>query len=166
MALEDFTQSSVQKVILEQLRYGARERVGISVLEAMELNTFLDHATQSLVIQLATAVQAESICSERVEHTERVDFEAWVKQPVPASTWQYFKNQHATTWWLRWLVRRRPVRTVSLKHLGKTSQPVTLAVTWEGYATFPNSNYVTPDARLGYPVYILRTNYPEMRPHA
>jgi hypothetical protein len=27
----------------------------------------------------------------------------------PRSTWQMFKHTHADSWWLRWLVRRRPV---------------------------------------------------------
>ena len=28
---------------------------------------------------------------------------------VPASSWQMFKREHESAWWMRWLVRRRPV---------------------------------------------------------
>ena len=53
-------------------------------------------------------VRIEKLCAVDLvaaDH-EVVEF----RWPYPTSTWQTFKDNHNDSWWLRWLVRRRPVQ--------------------------------------------------------
>lgn len=65
---------------------------------------------------------------------------------VPASPWQYFKDNHKDSWWLGWLVNRRPVCTTGTYH------KATLTATWEQFIGFPWQEVVdhfTEHDRLG-----------------
>lgn len=48
---------------------------------------------------------------------------------VPKNPWQMFKDMYADKWFMRWIARRWPVKTISHK--------VTLTATWEQWATYP-----------------------------
>lgn len=60
----------------------------------------------------------------------------------PATTWQMFKHTNEGTWWLGWLVRRRPVRMAEDKH--------TVEVNVERCVLYPEANMV-PES-FGRPV--------------
>lgn len=53
------------------------------------------------------------------------------------SPWQHFKANHETSWWLRWLTRRRPVRT------HKVTRTATLTATWEQFVGYPWQDIVS-----------------------
>lgn len=60
----------------------------------------------------------------------------------PATTWQMFKHTNEGTWWLGWLVRRRPVRMANDTH--------TVEVNVERCVLYPEANMV-PES-FGRPV--------------
>lgn len=106
----------------------------------------------------AMLVEVESyVLRERlVGDTKRVRKVVPVETPMrfPASPWQFFKQRHQTSWWLGWLVRRRPVRT----RLHSVTRSVTFEaeVTFERYATYPEATVYYPPDRLGKPVLVER----------
>ena len=63
------------------------------------------------------------------DHLASDYFIGYVSHDFPATTWQMFKRTHENSWWLGWLVRRRPV----------------MYTTWTGHAD------VKVDRYLGYP---------------
>lgn len=60
----------------------------------------------------------------------------------PATTWQMFKATNQGKWWLRWLVRRKPVKTLTF------TEAVEIEV--KRYLAYPQA--VINSARLGKPI--------------
>jgi len=58
--------------------------------------------------------------------------------------WQHFKANHSESWWLGWLVRRRPVRTRRVTHTA------TLVATWDQFVGFPWQTAVSHLDRHAY----------------
>lgn len=133
-------------VTLEMLRVAAQTRLGAAVLNDLQLESWQDVLMDQLVVQLSSYVQAERLLDTTVSESKDVVLAA------PDSTWQMFKSRHTASWWLRWLIRRRPVRYSTI------IKTVTLTVNTVGYATFPDSTYVTPSPRLGSPVFQMIRN--------
>lgn len=61
----------------------------------------------------------------------------------PATPWQHFKKRHAESWWLRWLVARRPVR---MQH-----EVVDFQEAWTELAAYPWQTHLPPFPKLGRP---------------
>lgn len=59
----------------------------------------------------------------------------------PKTSWQMFKSEHESSWWLGWLVRRRPVE---YEHYVKT-----MKVKLDRYFTYPAMEL---DRKMGSPV--------------
>jgi hypothetical protein len=76
------------------------------------------------------------------ERTNRVELYGEVH--VPTTAWQMFKYRHKSSWWLKRVVKRWPVKTEEWF----TKQTVDV----DTYATFPNADYDLLQARLGEPV--------------
>lgn len=75
--------------------------------------------------------------------TDRIASDTYVGSTIthfPASPWQFFKLRHAESLWLRWLVRRRPVRTEPHR--------AGYSVTWDKRATYPDAR-IRFDDELG-----------------
>ena len=128
-------------VTLERLRVAAHSRVGEAVLASMRLDSGLDPFSRGLAYTLTAEVLAQKLADETVMDRQRMTV------MYPDSPWQMFKNNHDVSWWLRWLVRRRPVRWHTQE------RAVTLHARWTGYAKFPQASIVVADDRLGRPVY-------------
>lgn len=64
------------------------------------------------------------------------------KWEQPATTWDMYKQTHQYRWWMRWLIRRRPVR---YRYFSQT-----VAIKVERYAAYPDVNVEFP--HLGKPV--------------
>lgn len=78
-----------------------------------------------MVHQLKARVLSHKLPAHEVTELQRVEFE------FPASPWQHWKQRHGGSWWLRWLVRWRPVRTETVvKTVGFTA-------VWEQMAVYP-----------------------------
>lgn len=138
----------VQTVVLEHLKYKQRQVVGAGVLATLKLTEmpeFLITMGEGMAYELMAEMLAEKIGSDRIERIKVVqqDFE------ITDGPFQRWKQRHALSWWLRWFVKWRPVRTVSES---KTCQ-VVLRVEVEDYAAFPHSSYVPAPAEFGPPVF-------------
>lgn len=88
--------------------------------------------------QLAADVLAHRLPPEQVVDTTRVVFKS------PASWWQMFKRDHTRSWWLAWLVRRRPVVDTT------TLRVITTTVDVQRFRTFPEADLPYPP-HLGRP---------------
>lgn len=69
------------------------------------------------------------------DHIAKTYHSAWVESLWPQTTWQMFKHTHRDSWWLKWLVMRKPVVYAVDK------QNVTVEV---------DHNYIYPEANLPY----------------
>lgn len=90
-----------------------------------EIERRLDIEGEQMVQALRTYVLAKKLPG----HT--VGKRLTVRWRVPASWWQHFKQQHAATLWLAWLVRLRPVREVT------RARSVDFRATWSDMVTYP-----------------------------
>lgn len=122
-----------ETVTLEHLQFAAVQIVSAEFAARMNLQVRRDMLTDSLLYRLTSSVLAEHLPPNVVTETHVWTFE------VPASPWQAFKDQHATAWWLAWLVRRRPVRMSSYHRRGE------LTVTLDKYWSWPKARIMTPD---------------------
>lgn len=129
------------RVMLERLQVAACMELSPSVAASVSLDTTTDMLTGNLIARICAYVQAQRLVTDTATESREVVVE------TPATTWQMFKATHASSWWLGWLVHRRPVRLTAHR------REVTLTATWVGYATFPDSTIVLDDKRLGSPVF-------------
>jgi hypothetical protein len=122
-------------------RFTAQRAVPACVRD-MDIKAVHNLILDDMVIQASGYVLGEQLPSHVETATGFARFEA------PASWWQHFKHQHGHRWWLRLLVRRRPVR------MAAEVRRVTLTATWENMAGYPWAEYTTlaPNGRLGDPV--------------
>lgn len=121
-----------ERFVLDKLRVGAQTAVGQNAVLHVQENPsdFLG----GLMVRLESEVLAEKLVGGTYTGYGHKDF--------PSSPWQFFKQNHAESWWLRWLVVRRPVKTE--RHTIKSVVEV------EAHRTYPSSRIQTPD--LGKPV--------------
>ena len=108
----------------------------LTVAESLnvDVDMFSSRMAGDLVVRMTSEVLAERLLSETQEATFHMAF--------PSSPWQHFKRDHAETWWLGWIVRRRPVKNEIQTH--------TRSVTFTRYAKFPHASISLPE--LGSPV--------------
>lgn len=64
----------------------------------------------------------------------------------PASPWQFFKERHRESWWLSWLVRRRPVEYQQTVETGQ--------IQVQRYLGYPDAHI--PSSKLGRSIPIER----------
>lgn len=113
------------QVALEQRKVGA----ALEVSRQASLSVRPDVLADRLLMQLESYVLAEKLVGDTKTVTGAIDF--------PSSPWQFYKQRHAESWWLRWLVNRRPVRT--------TAHRYERYVTFERYAHYPRSTLRVPE---------------------
>lgn len=125
---------SPERIVLDRLRVGAQTSVGRDAVLRVQENyqDFLG----GLMFRLESEVLAERLVGGKYAGYGHRDF--------PTSPWQFFKQRHADSWWLRWLVVRRPVMTE--RHTIKAEVEV------EAHRTYPESRIAIPD--MGRPVIV------------
>lgn len=121
-----------EKVVLERRRLSKTFYVS-HMMRAEPYLLYDDLAAE--MIRVESEVLAERVVSDTQTVAGTVEF--------PESPWQFFKARHADSWWLRWLVRRRPVRYA--KHLHEATVYLTR------YATYPSATLLPQDT-FGEPV--------------
>lgn len=132
---------------VQQAQAVARELVahippGIVDLRA-ELGDTWGFIRDEALLRLQASVLKHDLPGHRVDDQHTVFFD------VPDSPWQHWKSRHEHAWWLRWLVRRRPVRTERL------SKTVRFTAEWRDMAVYPWQSVAPTDHRLGEPVRIV-----------
>ena len=139
----------VERIILDRLRLSVGERAQYVRRHAIISTTVVDDDfekfeadVQTLMLRLESHVLAHQIATGTERHLIAYDLFKF-----PASPWQFFKQRHADSWWLGWLVRRHPVR----EHVERRAYHN--VVTIGRHMTFPDCNWAFPDG-FGQPVMV------------
>lgn len=119
--------------ILTQLPISNSFNVKRNTLISMEEdpNTFIRN---EIKVRIEQFVVAEKLATDV--------YRGAAKWEQPATTWDMYKQTHQYRWWMRWLIRRRPVR---YRYFSQT-----VAIKVERYAAYPDANVEFPV--LGKPV--------------
>jgi hypothetical protein len=129
--MQEFVQQS--RVVLERRRVASVIPLARPIVFDMQ-----EGAAAFVMDQLLGRLETEVFAQRLVGDTKTGEAVTW----FPASPFQFWKQRHAGAWWLRWLVRRRPVREVAHR--------TPWSVTFERYAHYPAATIETP--KLGRPV--------------
>ena len=124
--------ATTEQIVLDRLRVGAQTAVGRNAILHVQEN--YEDFLGGLMFRLESEVLGEKLVGGTYAGYGHKDF--------PTSPWQFFKQRHADSWWLRWLVVRRPV--VTERHTIKAEVEV------EAHRTYPESRIAIPD--MGQPV--------------
>lgn len=97
---------TIERKVLEAARLAVtiRTPLELSVSPAFDPHGF----GEELAWRLSSCVARDQLAPER--------YSEFLTTRRPASTWQMFKHSNRGTWWLGWLVRRRPVVEVLEHH--------------------------------------------------
>jgi hypothetical protein len=117
---------------LQWMKLASRQVVdaeGIHYGTPQFINDFMTHT----VMRLTAKVLTERLPDRHYAMATTVTFEH------PATTWQMFKSRHADSWWLRWLVDRRPVR------MATQSRQATAILDISDYLAYPHQTRVIPE---------------------
>ena len=130
---------TIQYKVVERLRLAEMENIA----ESVEVDiTSTDRLARGFAAHLTTFVLTEKLLSD----SQDVSWDL----SSPTTSWQFFKREHENSWWLGWLVRRRPVKVEWETH--------TEHFTFERYAMFPHSAISHP--YMGEPVIFEQSNLP------
>lgn len=119
---------TIQQKILTQTK------VGMAVAQSAHYSVHESVFHDELMHRLEAFVLTEQLVNDTYT-ASKVTWE-------PASAWQMFKRDHAESWWLGWLVSRRPV-----KQLAKTW---TVEIEFDRKAGYPQASIALPE--FGKPV--------------
>lgn len=123
-------------------RFAIRTGVPAYMLEGVEVAAMHDMLADNLAIRLAKDVYGEKLRPE----------EAKTEVSVPATWWQHYRFEHRSAWWLRWHVKRWPVRLSRIE----------MTATWDNYVMYPWAQLRSPvPEHLGDPV--RQTRLPAIR---
>lgn len=137
-------QESGKKFVFDWQKLGFAQRIEPDMFDASGLPTGIggvameatrDWMTDMIVAKLKAFVLTHQLAEHSVSRQRTV---SW-----PATPWQHFKHRHAASWWLRWLVARRPVR---MQH-----ERVDFQEAWTELAAYPWQTYLPPFPELGQP---------------
>lgn len=123
---------SIETLTLERLKFGLQTNVGAQVRGSLHAQV-AESILGDLVYRLTADILAEKLPPETVARSK-----TFTVSKVPTSSWQHFKSEHPESWWLGWLVRRRPVEYREIEF------EATLTVDLDRYRTFPQCNYTFP----------------------
>jgi hypothetical protein len=134
--------TAVQEGVVLTWKKFAVARTIPACVRDMKIDVEYDWMMESMVMRARGYVLGEQLPSHTETATGFAHFEA------PASWWQHVKHQHGHRWWLRSLVRWRPVR------MAAEAQRVELTATWEQMAAYPWNESITrlPTDWVGDPV--------------
>lgn len=130
-----FLQDAYTTLDWEQLRAAHRIPCGV-IANYKEIK---DEARDDLILELNAFVLGKRFQSKDICQTETVHMD------FPASPWQFFKDKHSDTWWLRWFVNKFPVLVNEFK------EDVVFKAVWDIKQIYPEN---TLNARLGAPIII------------
>ena len=132
-------------LILDKIRVRVARAISDEFAETVEFHTWRDDLVGEIVWALEGVVLAERLAEKEIT----VVTKGYATFRFPTSPWQYFKQRHVTAWWMRWLVRRRPIRLGTSRSEVIRSKRVRL----EQFATFPMSPIRTPEKYRGDRIY-------------
>lgn len=98
-------------------RFAIRTNVPAYMLQGVEVDAMHDMLSDQLAIRLAKDVYGEKLRPEQ----------ASTSVSVPATWWQHYRFEHRDAWWLRWHVKRWPIRLSRIE----------MTATWDNYVMYP-----------------------------
>lgn len=133
----------VSRIVMERRRVANSTYVSRNAIVSMHdpISHLADEADR-LMLGIESHVLADRIATSTERHLV-----AQHSCSFPTSPWQFFKQRHADSWWLGWLVRRRPVR------LDARTKTYHRTVTIGRDVTFPECTRQYPDD-FGRPVVV------------
>jgi hypothetical protein len=118
---------------LVRQKFAAINHVTADMLDGAGVDIIEDMMSDQFVARLSTDVYGEKLVPHEASRT--VEF--------PTTWWQMFRREHAGAWWMRWHVKRWPLRL----------EQVVLTAVWDNYVLYPWADlrgFVPPT--LGNPV--------------
>jgi hypothetical protein len=91
----------VERIVAEWRRYGVAQVVSHELAATADFSVHQDMIFGGLMLRLEREILTD----------RRAKDEYQASLHVPRSPWHHWKHKHRQAWWLRWLVRRRPVQT-------------------------------------------------------
>lgn len=132
----------LNRVVLEPMRLSDAKRLPRAAYVQRNAEVSLSDDVEGLLLRIDSHVLAHRYATGTERHLIATDTFS-----SPASPWQHFKANHEHSWWLGWLVRRRPpVMTTQYRRYEAT-------VTIGRHVTFPECGYQFPDV-FGRPVVV------------
>jgi hypothetical protein len=117
-----------EQTVLELREFAISFGISGEMLEHLKLRRLADEPWYGQQLyELATKVWTDSLPPEQVTTTRTHTME------IPATWWQHAKQQHANTWWMGWLARRRPPR------LRPVTVEATLTVDLRRFRVYPDA---------------------------
>lgn len=104
-------------VELTAQRFAVRMNVSSDMLLDVRIETMESMIADYLAIRLAKDVYGEKLRPETAESSV----------VVPTTWWQMLRRDHSGSWWMRWHVRRWPIKTRSVK----------MVAVWDNYVFYP-----------------------------
>ena len=111
----------------------------------IDVEAELDILYNETIVRIEQLVAAEKLTVD--EQLEAVDYQ------YPASTWQMYKATHRAAWWMRWLVKRRPIK------MQTHTKFVTIQI--ERYAAYPELEIPAQYRGRMMPVDVIKRVYEE-----
>lgn len=131
-------------MIVESLRVGFEHDLADEFLRRFDIQVTRERLMDVFRFRVRTAVFGQRLPTEHVTHDAVWHETRW------ATWWDHFKDTYRQRWWLRALVRRHPVRYVSIPHTRK------IELTVEAYRKYPEAKLRIPED-LGPVVYQVDT---------
>lgn len=115
-------------------RFALLTDVSPDVLHGVQIEQLEQYLADSIAVRISTDVYGEKLQPETAAAT----------RSVPATWWQHYRFAHRSAWWLRWHVKRWPIRT----------SQITLTATWDNWVMYPWAQLRFPveERRFGRPV--------------
>jgi hypothetical protein len=132
------SEGTFTEALIDLRKLGATRRISGEMAARLRFSAEpgIDFYADDMLLELSTQVWTEDLPPEHFETTRTFTVTA------PASWWQHFKEAYAGTWWLGWLVRRRPPVTSTARRTD-----VTLSVDLRRFRAYPAAPEMT--CRLG-----------------
>lgn len=120
-------------IVLEPLKFVLEHDLTDEYLKHFSLEVIRDHLLNHYRFRLRTDVWGQRLAPETHVHHAVWHDTRW------ATWWDHFKDTYQRRWWLRWLVRRQPVRYIEITYTRE------IVLTVETARTFPEVNFRVPD---------------------
>lgn len=105
-------------------KFGRYMSVSPEMVYGVDIEIVEQHLTDNIVLHLSKDVYGEKLEPETVTRT----------CSVPATWWQHYRFVHRGAWWLRWHVKRWPIKF----------EQITLTATWDNWVMYPWASYRFP----------------------
>lgn len=128
--------------ILAALKFNLREDITFEQLErTLTLTRWQDRLAQRFAFRLRAEVLAEQLPPQ--------DLHGWVTTPRWATWRDHLKDTHRHRWWMRWWLKRHPIRYIDEPHLAHIDVQTWWKYPHTPYTILPHQGYSTVHTETG-----------------